>query len=108
MSDITIKIPAALLRDLVRIAEAALDKSATTAHEAARETAFGAPRMTDPQRRMIYRLGFQLGNDADAVRDLIRHRLGAEPTRDGASDLIDQLQAQVRRKTENGGSREAS
>lgn len=110
MSYVSIKIPVALVRDLIRTAQIALDTDeARTAHPGPEPLPdFGTSRMSDAQRRMIYRLAFQLGHNGDAARDLIKHKLGSDPTKERASSLIDELQAQVRRKADNGGGREAS
>lgn len=62
-------------------------------------------RITDGQKRMLWRQAAQLGHEGDAALAFLHQRLGLEPTRatrDQASKLIDALAAELRAKPANG------
>jgi hypothetical protein len=65
------------------------------------------PRISDGQKRMLWRQAAQLGHEGDAAMAFLAQRLGGPPeraTRDAASKLIDALAAEQRARSTNGAS----
>jgi hypothetical protein len=66
-----------------------------------------SPRISDGQKRMLWRQAAQLGHEGDDALAFLASRLGGPPekaTRDAASKLIDALAAELRAKPTNGAS----
>lgn len=82
------------------VAELSLQERASSSREHPREPT--RPRnsdwsVTEPQRRMLFRLAASLGYEGDVAREYIDRRLGSDPDRRAASQLIDDLQLEVKR-----------
>ena len=58
-------------------------------------------RVSEAQRRLLFRLASRLGYEGEPAREYIDRRLGAEPDKRAASRLIDDLQDEIKRS--NGG-----
>lgn len=54
-------------------------------------------RVTEAQRRLLFRLAARLGYESEAARQYIGRRLGPEPDKRAASRLIDDLQDELKR-----------
>ena len=54
-------------------------------------------RVTEAQRRLLFRLASRLGYEGEAARQYIDRRLGNEPDKRAASRLIDDFQDEIKR-----------
>jgi hypothetical protein len=86
------------------IAELSLEERAGRPAERHERSTAIEHAISDPQRRMLFRLAARLGFEGDRARDYVERRLGPDPDRRTASRLIDDLQDEVKR---NNGGRDA-